>query len=55
MHELRDHLFADATLAGDEDLRVGSRRVIDLRFDSPDCGADADETFRGCGCSDWHD
>ena len=42
-----DHFLPDAAFAGDEHLRVGTRRVLDLELDGPNRGADAQERFGG--------
>ena len=57
----RDDFFADAALAGDENLRVGARHALDLLTQFHDLPADADQlcvrglprAARKC-CSDGH-
>ena len=43
MDQPRDHFLADAALAGDQDLRVGSGRVLDFGVDGANRRADADQ------------
>ena len=43
MNQLRDDFLADAALPGDQHLRVGSARVLDLFADQTGCAAGADE------------
>jgi hypothetical protein len=47
VHQTRDDFLADTALAGDEDFRIGSRGVLDLRFDRADRAADAYQRFGG--------
>src|SRR6185436_13591726 len=42
MNDSRDDFLADAALAGDQDLRVGSGGIVDLRFDGANSRADPD-------------